>query len=375
MRIVFLTTDLSLRSGGGIGTYVDTLACALGRAGHDIIVVTPNHSGRVPRNYRIISLPPMPASHDRRLRLAENFAAVVRDLCAVQSVDLVEATDWGLEGWECVRDGLTPVVVRLHTPESVVVEFNGGGRMLDSNAVIAAEGNYFRHAVLSAPSQAMARLIANRFPSCRMPITVLANPILEFPVFQDVAGDSAPRILFLGRLERRKGVKILANALQRVLPTEPKLQVDLVGPDTRTASGSVGRELREILAQWSDRVHFHGFLVGEAKFDLIHASRLTVLPSLWENFPYTALEVLACGRPVIATSGSGFDDFITEGVDGLLVQPGDANALAVAIACGLAMQFAPPAEIVARVHRFSPQVIVPQFEEFYREVVATWNRK
>jgi len=61
-----------------------------------------------------------------------------------------------------------------------------------------------------------------------------------------------------------------------------------------------------------------------------------VLPSLWENLANTCLETMALGRPVLATNGSGFEEVLTDGLNGILVPPGDSVALARAACAALA---------------------------------------
>lgn len=373
MRIVFLATDIARRSAGGIGTYVTVAAAALSRAGHEVTVLTANPGDQEPRGYQIVPIRPLHASHARRLRLAEEFAKIVRQMNMMRHIDVVEATDWGIEGWVCARDRVAPVIVRLHTPESVVRELNSGGRFLDSTSVVAVEGEYFRGAALSAPSRAIARLVCERYPDLPELPTVIPNPLPRIVCFE--AGGEPNRAVFLGRLEQRKGVFTLAEALRRVFEAGTDLRVDFVGQDTRTTGGSVGRLLRDILAQWPERVNFHGYQEGEEKLRLIRAARFAVLPSLWENFPYAALEVLACGRPVVATRGSGFDEIIQDGVDGLLVPPDDPDELAAALRRAAQEPFRPPEELSARVGRFESGVVLPRMEQFYREVAARWNRR
>ena len=66
--------------------------------------------------------------------------------------------------------------------------------------------------------------------------------------------------------------------------------------------------------------------------DLIEGSLCGVLPPLWpEPLPLSALESMACGRPIIASEVGGFKDLIEPNVNGLLVPPGDAPALADAM--------------------------------------------
>jgi len=63
----------------------------------------------------------------------------------------------------------------------------------------------------------------------------------------------------------------------------------------------------------------------------IASSAALVLPSLWEGFPNAVLEAMACARPVVATRLPGMEELVQDGRTGLLVPPGDADALAAAL--------------------------------------------
>jgi glycosyltransferase involved in cell wall biosynthesis len=65
--------------------------------------------------------------------------------------------------------------------------------------------------------------------------------------------------------------------------------------------------------------------------ELFLAGDASLLSSSWENFPHTVVEALAVGTPMIATDTGGVAEVVTDGVNGLVVQPGDADALAAAI--------------------------------------------
>jgi glycosyltransferase involved in cell wall biosynthesis len=94
-------------------------------------------------------------------------------------------------------------------------------------------------------------------------------------------------------------------------------------------------------------------------------SDASVLSSSWENFPHTVVESLAVGTPVIATRVGGVPEVVEDGVNGLLVPPGDVDALAGAI-----RRFAAEPELRARlrdaaapsVARFAPDVVYGELE-------------
>ncbi len=65
--------------------------------------------------------------------------------------------------------------------------------------------------------------------------------------------------------------------------------------------------------------------------ELFRAADASLLSSAWENFPHTVVEALAVGTPVIATRTGGVAEVLEDGVNGLVVEPGDADALTGAI--------------------------------------------
>lgn len=80
-------------------------------------------------------------------------------------------------------------------------------------------------------------------------------------------------------------------------------------------------------AAFADRLVFSESLPQAELFPIVAQARLVVLPSLWEAFGFVCLETMCLGRPVILTSGSGFEEIVEDGVSGYLVPPGDDLAL------------------------------------------------
>jgi glycosyltransferase involved in cell wall biosynthesis len=80
-----------------------------------------------------------------------------------------------------------------------------------------------------------------------------------------------------------------------------------------------------------ERVRFLGPLPREGVLRLFGAADASLLPSAWENFPHTVVEALAVGTPVIASAVGGVPEVVRDGENGLLVPPGNPDALAAAI--------------------------------------------
>jgi glycosyltransferase involved in cell wall biosynthesis len=134
-------------------------------------------------------------------------------------------------------------------------------------------------------------------------------------------------LLFLGRLDQRKGIDVL---LQAMVLLRDDCRLDLVvagrGPES-PALQALAAELG--IAR---EVHFLGQTAGQQKLWLLQNGLCTIVPSrTWEAFGVVALESLAAGRPVIASRLPGLADLIEPGRTGLLVPPESPPGLAMAI--------------------------------------------
>lgn len=137
-------------------------------------------------------------------------------------------------------------------------------------------------------------------------------------------GDEGPvRVLFLGSLEPHKGIGVALEAFRQAL--DARASLDIAGAGTMA-------DACRAAARRDPRIRFHGFVTGQEKDGLLGSADVLLVPSLcWEVVGLAMLEAFAHGVPVIASRTGGIPEFIEEGRTGLLVEPGDAAALATHI--------------------------------------------
>ncbi len=136
-----------------------------------------------------------------------------------------------------------------------------------------------------------------------------------------------PTILYAGVLRRRKGLDVLIEALGRVRKVFPSVELVLVGKG--------GDESRlKLLAdkyQMNETIKFMGG-VGERELLMHYAeASIFVSPTYFDTYPTSILEAMAMGKPIVTTYGSATEDVILNGENGILVNPGDKEGLALAI--------------------------------------------
>jgi glycosyltransferase involved in cell wall biosynthesis len=158
-------------------------------------------------------------------------------------------------------------------------------------------------------------------------LVVVPNGLPPAPVTPLRADDGTLRLGALGRLSHRKGVHDLLAAV--------RLLIERATPVTLVVAGE-GPELdslktRAQMLGVADEVEFVGFIPDERLDDWFADLDVFVLPSLTEGLPFTVLEAMRAGRPVVATRVGGVPEVVVDGVTGLLAEPANERSLADSI--------------------------------------------
>jgi glycosyltransferase involved in cell wall biosynthesis len=186
-----------------------------------------------------------------------------------------------------------------------------------------------RAARLIIPSSYLADVVA-RWGVPPERISVIPNPAPAVDrttprdALREELGLRSPTFVFAGRLVAAKNLPLLLAGLEGA----PGASLVVIG------EGPMEDELARGIAEngLADRVSMKGALPREAVIDWLRAADAAVLSSDRENFPHSAVEALAAGTPVIATSVGGVPEIVESGVNGILVPPRDRDALGQAMA-------------------------------------------
>lgn len=167
------------------------------------------------------------------------------------------------------------------------------------------------------------RELGRLFPGLR--VSVLGNPV-QVPDSGCPARGASKTVLFLGRLREKKGIVDLLNAVPAVLRRVPETHFVLAGDGDQADMSALAEQLGV-----SASVSFPGWIDGPEKDALLASASVLVLPSYFEGLPVCILEAMAAGVPVVASRVGGIPDVLEDGACGLLITPGDREALSDAL--------------------------------------------
>lgn len=143
-------------------------------------------------------------------------------------------------------------------------------------------------------------------------------------------------LLYVGRLTALKGVHVLIAAFEQVLRRHPQARLIITGSSFFGGAARTGyeRELEELAKPIGHAIVFTGYLPHDKLRYLYAAVDVIVLPSVWQDpCPLVVLEAMASGTLLVSAAVGGIPEVVEHRVNGLLVAPGDAAALADTL-CG-----------------------------------------
>jgi glycogen synthase len=346
--------------GGGIGTYLNALAHTLQSGWRVTVITTRAHErryrdlvraadDRIPQHARFVFVddPDVTGSyygwtHAWSARIYEE----IKRQFPLGGPDVVEFQDYLGEGAvTCQANAAgdpalahTRVCVRINTTSELCCVLDGHLGLdwhHDLTAEIERVSLRYADCLLWAGGDILESYRRYYGAANLSPAVQLRHPmVMERGTRPISAGGADPlegplRLLYIGRLERRKGVQNLVRALSGL---DDDWQLTLAGSDTETAPlrGSMRQQL-ELMAAGDPRITFREARQRREVPSLVREHHVTVVPSLWECWPAVALESIACDRPVLATPTGGLAEIVRPGHSGWHTDATDEYAIAMAV--------------------------------------------
>ncbi|MEA2302265.1 MAG: glycogen synthase [Solirubrobacteraceae bacterium] len=361
-RFALVSREVFPFGGGGIGFYVSSAAQLLAGIGEVKLFTSEAHRARYeelraagdprvpPHDVEVVFVPEFgPEEIGGYYTVMHRYSSAVLDAIRAtygeRGPDLIEFSDYLGEGAVTVQarragDPVlrgTKVALRLHTSAEMCAVLDGStGEDFPSRATCALERLALRDADFVVWSGGDTLGAYERFYG---PGELAPAHRIRYPYAQWRAGsrpeeprdrDAPLRLVYLGRLERRKGAQNLLRAMTSI--DSWHVHLTLVGGDTPTAPlGTSMAGTLELMAGGDPRIEFAPSLSLEDLRAVLVESDIVVLPSLWEAWPYVGLEALAANRPILATPVGGFVEMVKPGASGWLTPDTDPESLAAVI--------------------------------------------
>ena len=346
MNILFLSKDYPPHLIGGVGVYISEISKLLARMGHNVYVITKGedvsleytdngvHIYRVkPKRLKIWdNLRTKIGGILERLEYSLAVSEKIAELLKYFSIDIVETCEARAEGfWYYLFRKNPPLIIKLHTPETVAFKLDHTPQTLDYYLIKLLEEFWLNKAAQKIGlSEEVVKLTARHFSMKIKNIPLVPNPI-DIELFKpSYVGNDKDKliILYVGRLEFRKGVHTLIRAFCYVQEQLPEAKLTFIGADCGMKSYLLNKTCQ---LEHPENVTFMEHIPRNNLIEYYQKSTICVVPSIWENYPYVCLEAMACGKPVIASDIGGLKTIITNRVNGFLVPPGSSKSLSEAI--------------------------------------------
>lgn len=196
-------------------------------------------------------------------------------------------------------------------------------------------------------------------------------PISGLPTHRPSDDDGIIRIIFAKAYLDNYAPDMVIRAFAEARRSAPLMSLTMVG------GGPMQGILRKLVGELKleNHVTIGGFVASEEAHRLIREADVMVMPSCRESFGVAAVEAASCGLPVIATNVGGIPEIIEDGVNGILIRPGDEDALVSAM-----VRLASDVSLIRRmgmagreiaVRKFDFSACLDKMEKLYRRILET----
>lgn len=332
MRVV-LVSPYDLDVAGGVQSHVASLAAALRALGDDVTLLGPGAEadGRIGVGGSVL----VPANGSRApVALGPGVPARVRAALRALRPDVVHVHEplVPLVGWAAATTALAPVVLTFHA-------FAERGALVPLYRAVrpVARRIVRRAAAMTAVSEVAAGFHARAlgFDASVIPIVPNGVDVARFAAASSQhgkrPGPDGGTMLFVGRLEHRKGVDVALQAFLLLAEDRPLLRLRIVGDGPGAAA--LERSIAAAPLQVRARIVRSGRVANASLPSVLALADVMVVPSRGgESFGIVLLEAMAAGAPLVASDLVGYRAVVRDGREALLVPPGAPSQLAAAVA-------------------------------------------
>ncbi len=323
----------------GIGRYLLDLTSELTKKNKITIVTTSNKPRIIKGKNLTIYAFKYPNHTQKSLSFINhliNIAARLPKIIKENNIEIIEFANWESEGFlftALVNKFLNkPIVIRLHTPSVIDHKYLGGSVYFSEKLkehveklFVNQEGNFLTSSTKFNAYECKKVYSMNKDINI-IPLGIKAKKNVNRP---QQTMDHPLNVLFVGRLERRKGIDILIEAIPKVLSKNKNFKFLIVGQENNN-HGWITKLRNSIQYNYLNNVNFLGYIASPKTLDRIYKnSNICVIPSRYESFGLVILDALNHQKAVIANKVGGIPEILDNNTAILI--SADSNNLANSI--------------------------------------------
>jgi phosphatidylinositol alpha-mannosyltransferase len=315
----------------GVGSHISCLEQQFTRMGHEVKIIAPASKAVYTLGDRFIRIGtprPIPVSGSiARITMSLWLDSKIKEVFEREKFDICHLH-------EPLMPTLCTTVLRLKLTPMVGTFHASGGKPWYN--MFSPLGKWYLDRWFRkldgriAVSQVALQYVDKYFPS---QYAILPNGVDTHHFNSDVApfdrfNDGKTNILFVGRLEERKGFNYLLEAYRLIKPEVPDCRLIQVGPGVRLRK----KYEKRIKHLGITDVNFTGYATYNDLASYYKTADIVCFPNTgWESQGIVLLEAMSTGKPIVASAIDGFMSVLTDGVEGISVPPKDTEKLAEAI--------------------------------------------
>lgn len=332
MHICFISYEYPLWATGGIGSFIQTLGRMMVLKGHHVTVVGIGTSRKeefiIDEGVELFRLPaPGLFPKGRFLENAIRMRRKIKQIHQIKPIDVVEAPEWGLAFLP--KKTSYKKVIRMHGGHHFFAKSEN--RKINKWKGFQEKRSYANADYLVAVSEYVAKE-TSRLLNLQKKYEVIYNFVdvkkFDAAIKKDVIKG---QLLFVGTVCEKKGVGKLIESLPAIIEKHPHVKLKLIGRDliSRFTGESYTKKMLDQMPEWlKPMVEFVGPVPHDQVPQWISESEIVVLPSFMEAMPIAWLEVLAMGKPLVASQEGPGPEAVMHLETGLLCNPYDPSDIA-----------------------------------------------
>lgn len=387
MLVCFVTPEFvtePINFDGGLSNYVYNASTGLIKLGHKPIVIVSSNITEIilHDNIEVHRVSWKAISENQAINLLHQSFILyqyIRNIADTYKINIIQYASYMGVGYYRIPN--IPSVVRISSYNPLWVEYYGLTPTIDTNNINEIEVIAMKRAdALFGPNKVIAETI---YQNEKIEASIIESPMLDrkrtfdFSVFNEVQGKKY--LLFFGTIGLLKGVKTIAEVLCNLFSAHSDCDFIFIGKDGGYNGQKMMNYVYENAKEFKHRIHYYDKMSHAKLFPFIINAYAIVLPSRIDNFPNTCIESMANSKVVIGTRNTGFDQLITDGVNGFLCERDNPADLLDVINKTINLEpntlHSMERKAKERADLLKPEIVLDKLVMYYKETIDNFNPK